>query len=74
MATLLRIKHLAALFLSCILLFAVGTAQPYHFDVEVEQQVSGSNLLVDVYLQRTDGPSYALASSNFSFFMTPTAL
>lgn len=57
----------------CMFTFNVH-AQEKQFKVEVEQLVVGSNLQVDIFVQRTGAEEFAFASTNFTFFMTTTYL
>jgi len=49
--------------------FSQTLAQQKTFKVEVEQQVVGSYLLIDVYIQKLQGNDFPLGSSNFTFYV-----
>jgi len=51
------------------LLFTQAIAQQKTFKVEVEQQVVGTNLYIDVYIQKLQGNDFPLGSSNFTFYV-----
>lgn len=57
------------LFVIVNLLFVQVLAQQKTFKVEVEQQVVGSNLYIDVFIQKIQGNDFPLGSSNFSFYV-----
>ncbi|GIV43693.1 MAG: hypothetical protein KatS3mg035_0816 [Bacteroidia bacterium] len=57
------------LFIIFCLWFTQTIAQQKTFKVEVEQQVVGSNLYIDVFIQKIQGNDFPLGSSNFSFFV-----
>lgn len=57
------------LYLVILLCFSQLLAQQKTFKVEVEQQVVGSNLYIDVFIQKLQGSDFPLGSSNFSFFV-----
>lgn len=49
--------------------FSLLHAQQKTFKVEVEQTVVGSNLYIDVFIQKLQGADFPLGSSNFTFFV-----
>jgi hypothetical protein len=59
----------------CILLSACTLqAQTPLFRVSTTQRVEGSTLVVDFFIQRTSGADFALTTSDFSVFLTPSSL
>lgn len=59
-------KSLIIIFLLC---FTQILAQNKTFKVEVEQQVVGSNLYIDVFIQKIQGNDFYLGASNFTFYV-----
>lgn len=51
----------------------VGLAQN-NFKLEVEQSIDNGNLLMDFYIQKTNGSDFPLGSSNFAVYLDNTAL
>ncbi len=56
-------------FVILCLLVTQTLAQQKTFKVEVEQLVVGSNLYIDVFIQKLQGPDFPLGSSNFTFYV-----
>ncbi|MBX3101161.1 MAG: T9SS type A sorting domain-containing protein [Bacteroidetes bacterium] len=60
--------------LCCLLALNQVFAQNKFFRMEVEQSVEPGKLNVDIYIQKTSGPDFALAACNFSLFVNQNYL
>ena len=69
-------KRLRNLFLAMVLLTLVNGSllAQSNYTVDVDQQVVGSDLIMDLYIQKTSGADFALSSCNFAVVVDTAAL
>lgn len=65
---------LPALFAACIAANTAAQGQFKIYRVQAEPSVVGSNLQIDIYIQRFAGTAFSLASSNFALQLNSTGL
>ena len=58
-----KLIFIVAIF-ATVSLFAQGD-----YKVDIEQEVQGSNLIMDLYIQKMTGVDFALSSCNFAVFI-----
>lgn len=62
----MRIATISFVTLASAIIFSYNTYSQSNFNLEIEQNIQGSDLIIDFYIQKTSGNDFELGSSDFA--------